>query len=132
MKLTERNSLFLLLIAAVLILALPHVIRHFFYNDIMIGIGPYYEARMALAIAEQGIPSQDNMVFSPKPYIFNPYHLILSKLSFINVELASKIMPFIAGILCIILFYLILKKLNTGLKERYNILLSFIISPIFV
>ncbi|MDO8740142.1 MAG: hypothetical protein Q7J54_01055 [Candidatus Woesearchaeota archaeon] len=132
MKLTERNSLLLLLIAAVLILALPQVIRYFFYDGIMIGTRPYYEARMALAIAEQGIPSQDNMVFSPKPYIFNPYHVILSKLSFIDVELISKIMPFIAGILCIILFYLILKKLNMGIKERFYILLIFIISPIFV
>lgn len=132
MKLTERNSLFLLLTAAVLILALPHAVRHFFHDDIMIGMRPYYEARMALTIAENGIPLQDSMVFSPKPYIFNPYHLILSKLSFINVELASKIMPFIAGILCIILFYLILKKLNTGFKERFYILLIFIISPIFI
>lgn len=132
MKLTERNSLFLLLIAAALILAAPHAVRHFFYEDIMIGVRPYYEARMALTIAEQGIPSQDNMVFSPKPYIFNPYHLILSKLSVIDIRLISKIMPFIAGILCVILFYLILKKLNAGLKERVYILLIFIISPIFV
>ncbi|MBI2129015.1 hypothetical protein HYU07_02140 [Candidatus Woesearchaeota archaeon] len=132
MKLTERNSLLLLLIAVALILALPHVVRHFFYNDIMIGMRPYYESRMALTIAEHGIPLQDNMVFSPKPYVFNPYHLILSKLSFINVEYASKIIPFIAGILCVILLYLILKKLNIDFKERFYILLIFIISPIFV
>lgn len=132
MKFTDRKSFVLILLATALVLLTPHITRHFFYDDIMIGVKPYYEARMASTIAKQGVPSYDDMVFSPKPYIFNPYQLILSKLSFINLELASKIVPFIAGVLFIILFYLILKKTNLDFRDRFYILMITIISPIFI
>jgi len=127
MKLTERNTLAYVMLAAVIVLLIPHLVRFLFYNNIMIGDEPYYHATIAKQIIEQKSLIHDSN------YVFNPYHLVLASAGyFIGVELASKLIPFLLGLLSVLIFYLILKEFKMNIEERLFVLLILIVSPAFI
>ena len=53
MKLTEKNTLVYIMLAAFIIILIPFLIRILFYNNIIIGNEPYYHATIAKQIIEQ-------------------------------------------------------------------------------
>ena len=127
MKLTEKNTLAYVMLASVIVLLIPHLVRFLFYNNIMIGDEPYYHANIARQIIEQ-----KSLIHDPN-YIFNPYHLMLASIGyFIGIDLASKLIPFLFGILSVFIFYFILKGFKIKIKERFFMLLILIISPAFI
>ena len=86
---------------------------------------------MAEYIRDNGIPEQDPVM--ERPYIFQPYHLILSFASrYISVYIASILIPIISGLLSLILFYLILNKLGVSPFRTSVILLTLVLSPLFI
>ncbi len=127
MKLTEKNTLACVILAAVIVLLIPHLIRFLFYNNIMIGDEPYYHATIAKQIIEQ------KSLIQNQNYIFNPYHLVLASAGyFIVVDLASKLIPFLLGLFSVLIFYLILKEFKMSIEERLFVLLILIVSPAFI
>jgi len=127
MKLTEKNTLVYVMLAAVIVLLIPHLVRFLFYNNIMIGEEPYYHATIAKQIIEQKSLIQD------PNYLFNPYHLVLASAGyFMGLDLASKLIPLLLGLLSVLVFYLILKNFRAGLEQRLFMSLILIISPAFI
>jgi len=127
MKLTEKNTLAYVMLAAVIVLLIPFLVRFLFYNNIIIGDEPYYHATIARQIIEQKSLIQDSN------YIFNPYHLVLASAGyFIGIELASKLIPFLLGLLSAFIFYLIIKEFKMSIEERLFVLLILIVSPAFI
>ncbi|MBU3941979.1 MAG: hypothetical protein KKF74_03635, partial [Nanoarchaeota archaeon] len=89
MKLTEKNTLVYVMLAAFIVLLIPYLVRFLFYNNIMIGEESYYHINIAKQIIEQKSLIQD------PNYVFNPYHLVLASAGYlIGVDLASKLIPF--------------------------------------
>ena len=126
-KLTEKNTLVYVILAALIIISIPLITRVLFHNNIMIGEESYYHANIAKQIIEQKSLIHDSN------YIFNPYHLVLASIGyFIGVDLASKIVPFLLGMLFVLIFYLILKEFEIEIKERFFMSLILIISPTFI
>jgi len=127
MKLTEKNALVYVMLAAVIVLLIPHLARFLFYNNIMIGQESYYHATIAKQII-----GQKSLIHDPK-YVFNPYHLVLALAGYsIGVEFASKLIPFLLGMLSVLFFYLILKEFKIEIKKRFVISIILIISPSFI
>ena len=86
MKLTEKNTLIYVMLAAVIVLLIPFLVRFLFYDNIMIGDESYYHANIARQIIEQ------NQLIHDSNYVFNPYQLVLASAGyFVGVEFASKL-----------------------------------------
>lgn len=132
-NLNEKNSIIMLILLAIILLLIPYTIRLSIYDNSLMGTEPYYHARMAQTISEKGTPIIDPLSYAGTPYLFNPYHLTLSISSkIIPLEFLLKVTPFILGIISLLFFYLILKKLKVNLKIRFLTNLIFISSPIFI
>ena len=129
-KLTENKVLVYSLILTIIVLSIIPAVRFFYYDNLLVGEEPYYHIRMARYILEKGIPSNDVLVDSP--YLFQPLHLILAGVSFLGLDLASFLVPYLFGILSVILLNHILKGLKVPLVNRFFILFILIISPIFI
>jgi len=127
MKLTEKNTLIYVMLAAVIVLLIPFLVRFLFYDNIMIGDESYYHANIARQIIEQ------NQLIHDSNYVFNPYQLVLASAGyFVGVEFASKLIPFLLGMLSALIFYLILKEFKMNIEERLFVLLILIASPAFI
>jgi len=127
MKPKEKNTLIYVMLVAVIVLLIPNLIRFLFYDNIMIGEESYYHATIAKQIIEQ-----KSLIHDPN-YIFNPYHLVLASAGyFIGVDLASKLIPFLFGMLSVLIFYLILKEFKMNIEEKLFVLLILIASPAFI
>ena len=99
MKLTEKNTLAYVMLADVIVLLIPHIVRFLFYDSIMIGDEPYYHTAI-----ERQIIEQKSLIHDPG-YIFNPYHLVLASTGyFIGVESASRLIPFLLGLLSVFIY----------------------------
>jgi hypothetical protein len=121
--LTQKQMLALSILSAIILLSLIPAIRFAANKPILPGDTPYYHLRMANHIKESGIPLQDPLI--QRPYSLQPYHLISSLTT-------SILIPWLCGLLSIILFYLILKQLNIESFNISIILLVLILSPLFI
>src|SRR3989344_7989777 len=117
-KTKEKELILYLIIGAFMILILPHLIRFFGSNATIMGEQAYYHARAAEKIIEGNfdpgrIAAADSLVYGGRRFAFMPYHLILAFFgSYLGIEVSSKLLPFIFGILSAILFYHMLKGLK--------------------
>lgn len=131
--LTEKRAFYFAFTLALIMFLVPLAFRLIYFNGLLMGSEPYYHARFASEIAQQGIPSKDSFVFDQRPYKANPYHVLLAFISkLVSIELASMLLPIIFGLISLTLFHLILKKLRFRLKIRSLSLLILIISPAFI
>jgi len=132
-KISKKQVFILLLFISLFVLITPHLVRFFRHDSIMMGSEPYYHGRIARQITESGIPSEDSLSNLSKPYIFDPYHSIVALFSLIfGITFASKLIPFICGMLSVLIFYCILKQLGFDSLNRVVISLVFILSPVFI
>jgi len=77
------------------------------------------------------MPLEDPFINSP--YLMKPIHLVLAGLfSFLGAPAASFLVPLLLGILSVIIFYFILKELNTSILNKFFSLFILIISPVFI
>jgi len=128
--LNERNSILFIVLITTAILLSPVALRFLNNNTMLIGDKAYYHARIGKLVSEKGIPEHDELSYSGREYIFNPYHLVVS--FFTNVETASKILVFLAGISSAVLFFFILKEIKVNIKQRLLIILVLVLSPAFI
>lgn len=123
---------YVLFIAAIMLILLPFLMRTLNDNTTLPGEEAYYHARIAKQITETGFPMQDDAVSYGRPYYFNPYHAVLAVFSYIlGVLNASRIVPLIAGILSVWIFYSLLAKFKLDRLAILSILGVFILSPLF-
>lgn len=133
MKLNEKNSMFYLITIAAIILLIPHIIRFVHYDNSLMGFETYYHQRIIEKMINQEEMEYDSLSYAGAKYVFEPYHLILTMFSsIINLEILLRLLPFLLGILSLILFYSILKRLGLELPSRFLTSLIFILSPIFI
>ena len=142
MKLNQELSRFfvepivilLIVILTAAILLVPNITRP---DNILPGTESYFHLRIANTILEEkGIIGFDDLSYGGR-LILTPigWPLSLALSSFIsNASLLqiSKILPFILGLISIVLFYLILKKLQLPKEIRIVAALALIISPAFI
>ena len=123
---------YVLFIAAIVLILLPFVMRTLNDNKTLPGEEAYYHARIAKQISETGFLKQDDAVSYGRPYYFNPYPAVLAVFSYIwGVLNASRIVPLVAGILSVLLFYILLTKFKLDRLTILSILGVFILSPLF-
>lgn len=131
-KYKEVNILLFLLVVAAIILVIPHVVRYLYFDDIMGGDESYYHFRIAKDIIKTGIPEKDILISGNRDYIFNPYHVFLAAVILVFGSFTAKIVPFMLGISCFLLFYALLKEFEIDWAKRFFISLVFLMSPIFI
>jgi len=119
LKLTETKAILLVVILATTLLLIPHIIRFNYFNNYMLGQSPYHDANIAQDIMNGGEGAA--------------YHELIALLGgFIGVLTAINLIPFAAGILATLLFYLTLKRFKLRLKNRFLITVLWILSPIYI
>lgn len=133
MNISNKQMAKIILILALLFLLLPSSLRAIKGNVYLMGDESYYHARIAKDIVENGIPEEDSYVFNSRDYSFNPYHVLLAGFAFLFGALtASKLLPLFLGLLCVYLFYEILKNLKIGPLIRFSAICIFVLSPVFI
>lgn len=129
----EKNTIFFILLIAVIVLLSPCMLRLTDGNNTLIGDKAYYHARIAETTSTDGIIGYDELSYQGRTYIFKPYHLILSWLIFItDIETASQSLVFLCGIASVVLFFFILRELKIEIFKRALILFILILSPAFI
>jgi len=125
----EGKTLLPLLIIVIIVLSMPYYFRDKSLS--LIGGESYNYARLA----ENPLKNYDELSYGGRFLVFNAYPLILSLFSrALNIDLmdASKTLPIILGIMALMLFYFILKKLETDKLTLFLACLILAISPPFV
>jgi hypothetical protein len=127
LKIKNNNQirLIIVIVCAIIILLIPNLIRFFFFNNYMLGETSYYHANIA-----QDILNNENNIQETG---FNAYNYIIAYTGkYTNILTATNFIPFIAGILSIFFFYLLLRRLKFNINKTTLITLFWIISPIFI
>jgi len=123
----------ILLLVIMCSLVLVPSLRLIHGNPVIIGDEGYYHIRKAAELLEQGIEEIDPLVFAEEKYIFQPYHFILAVfIYFLGSTLTSVIVPFISGVLTLVLFHQLLKRYIKKELERTSIFAVFALSPVFI
>jgi len=132
-RISNKQIARIFLLAALLLLLLPSSLRALTGNVYLMGEEPYYHARMAKQIAQEGIPETDEHIFHGRNYITNPYHFLLALFALpFGALTAAKIVPLLLGLICIYLFYLILTKFKVESWQKWAALGMLILSPVFI
>ena len=131
--LKDWRAVAIIMVLAIIFLTLPHLNRISSGNTSLIGDKPYFNMRIAELSQEEGPVIQDDMVYSERTYIANPYQVMLGFLGkYIPFELLSKILPLFFGLISLLMFSLIIDRLNTEPLFKTLLLLVIVLSPIFV
>jgi len=118
-----------LVIMAVAVLLIPHLVRFAYFDNYMLGDTPYFHARIAQQVLDEGFVTIDSLDGSIVE--FNAYHYILAAVgSIIGVLTATNFLPFIVGLVSIVLLYMILRKFQV--EYAFIICIFTIISPLFI
>jgi len=118
----------LIIILGILILLLPNLLRSY---DARIGEQSYFYERI-IEVYKNNL-DKDALSFGGRglDYDLGPIYLLLFLNSLISMKILLTILPYVFGLLTIILFNLLLKKLNLG-NEINIALLLLIVSPMFI
>ncbi|MCX6707925.1 MAG: hypothetical protein NT001_07400 [Candidatus Woesearchaeota archaeon] len=129
----EKKTIICLIVFALVILALPQLIRVMQGNMTIMGEQPYYHARIAESILDNDISIKDNLVYGGRNTIFTPYHFIVAGAAYaIGIENALRIVPVIFGLISVLLFYLILRRFDLGRFIRIASAVILVMSPAFI
>jgi len=131
-ELYKRRAFIIIIIIALGILLVPHMVRFRYFDNYLIGEEPYYHARIAEDLSK-GFFQHDTLSYAGSVYPFDSYHVLLSLFGqFIGVLTVSNLLPFVLGILSVVLLYLLLRQFRFTRNMRFIILFLWIISPIFI
>ncbi len=128
--LSGKDVLFFIIIIGLIIMFIVPSIRVLLDKPIIIGEIPYYDIRLSKDISQKGLIFNDEL--NGLDYIAKPYHLFLMPFLYAGSIEFLLIIPFIAGIVSIIFFYLLLKKFEMSNDESFFVLLIFVLSPAFI
>jgi hypothetical protein len=123
-----KQHLFAIFVLALFMIALPLHLRFAHHNPTLAGTEPYYHSRMAVELLK-GIPTTDTAIANGRPYILNPYHLVLAGVYVILGPLAFNLLPSIFALLSFVFFWLLLRKLGISENTQPWILLAYALSP---
>lgn len=130
---TPRRVILVVIILAIIMSSIIPVARFVLKKPLIAGETPYYDIRISKEIIKKGLIFDDNLVLDGRNYIAKPYHTLLAFLStFLNLELYLNIIPFIAGIISALLFYLLLKEVDITLKQRLFVFAILLLSPAYI
>jgi len=118
-----------LLLIAYFVLSMPYWLRN--NDELLIG----REAYNYLRAAEQPFNGHDDLSYGGRQAIFNAYPLALnlfSKAFGIGLIETSKILPIIFGLISVLLFYFILKRLELDNITVFVSCIVLILSPPFI
>ncbi len=122
----EKSAFVILLLLAIIVLTITPFIRYTNKDPLIIGEQPYYYLRIAKDIEIK----TDALSYSGREYIFDPYDYFLA---FIYKLIGTVFfLPFILGISSTIIFYYLIKKLKLNSITNFLIMLTLILSPIFI
>lgn len=128
MKLSVRSKIVFLIVLSLIVLLIPHVLRYFYHDNLLIGEDSYYNLRLANSINDDKvIPVYDELSYGGRPIVSEIGWVVLLA---VNPEVMSRFLPLLLGILSAVLFFLIAKKINSKIAFISTIL--FIISPGFM
>jgi len=133
MKLLVRHRTYLFILIGSLILLFTILLRYY-SSGMLIGDVGYFHLRIAEKFANEGFFRLDELSYGGRLAFYGfGWSIILSFFSIlIGFKNASFFVPFVFGILSIIFYYLILRKLNFK-EETINLsLLILAISPTFL
>lgn len=120
-----RNQFYLtqlVIIFTFILLFTPSLLRMLSGHPLIFGEEPYLHAKLAMEL--------QNGNFSLN---FTPYHFLLAGFGIVfDIELASVIIPPILGVITLISFIHLLKKLKINTFRRNTILILLAISPAFI
>jgi hypothetical protein len=139
-NLKKSNILLFVVIVMFIVLSLPTFIRFYQGNDSLIASEPYYHFRAAKELLKAGdynpFSTDDavqDMSYSPREYFFNPYHyLLVYATKIVSLATASRIVPFLLGILTVFIFNLILRRFMEDTYKRHIILALLVLNPAFI
>lgn len=123
-----KRHAFSIFILAIIMISLPLHLRFAHSNPTIAGIEPYYHARIAIDM-QDGIPEKDNSIVNGREYTINPYHFLLAIGYKLAGPLAFNIIPAILALATFILFWQLLKKINTPEETIPWMLLTYALSP---
>jgi hypothetical protein len=140
LRLRKRNLFPIVLVIMFFVLVFPTLLRFYHGNDSLIGSESYYHFRAARELIRSGSLNLANppesipdASYSPRDYIFNPYHYLLVYASkAISLLTASRIVPLLLGFLSVLVFNLILKGFFEESYKRHVILLLLVLNPAFI
>lgn len=123
----------IIILGIILLTSIQFIRSNFKHNPSFIGYDSYFNYRI-LKIAQTGdIPLQDNLSFGGRPFSYNlawPHTLIFISNTFhLNLDKIFYILPIIFGILSLILFWLIIKKIFTKTNIANASSLILVLSP---
>ena len=125
MKLNVK--LLIILIVALILLILPILLKE---NDLKIGEYSYFYERM-VNLAEEKL-NYDKLSYSGRDltYDLGPVSLLLFLNNFFDIKILLFVLPIFFGLITILLFYFLLRKLDIEENVIILTLVFFIISPV--
>jgi hypothetical protein len=98
-------------ICLVLLFSFFQIYRKAAMAGVPAGEEAYYHERIAKAISEKGIITEDALSFSGRPYIFNIYHYLLAIAGkAVGISAAAAVLPLLMAIAALLAFYGIMKE----------------------
>jgi len=123
----NKNILGIFVLALIMI-ALPIHLRYSEGNTTLPGVEPHYHSRMSESLLE-GVPEADNTIVNSRPYILEPYHVIVAAAYRIMGPIALTLLPALLAFASLIFFWLLLRKLDVSENTQLWMLLVYSLSP---
>ena len=125
----DKNSIILIFIVGFILLTTPLIISLFRGSEYMLSEESYYHLRIIEQYKDTGIYTQD--ILLNRNINFNVFYFVLSFFGIPEVVI-SNIIPAIFGILCMFLFYFLIKNLKLEKDAEVFSLIFLVSSPIFI
>ncbi len=123
----------IIILGIILLISIQFIRVNFKHNNSFISYESYFNYRILNTINTGNIPTQDNLSFGGRPFSYNlawPYTMLFISNSFrINLDSIFSILPIIIGILSLIIFWLIIKKIFKELNIANISSLILVLSP---
>jgi hypothetical protein len=126
---SDNRTIFLTLIVVAMVLFTPVVVKWVINDNTYMSEDTYYNLRMVKQFDLNNAAHQD--VLLQRPYDFNLFHYIFSKLHF-GMDALANYLPPIFGIITLILVFFLLKTLNLGHNDIFFAMIILSTTPIFL
>ncbi|MFH0979080.1 MAG: hypothetical protein V1837_07315 [Candidatus Woesearchaeota archaeon] len=129
----RRYLVYVASLLAVFSLLLPFYLRYVESQPLVFAGESYYNLRIASLIQKSGIPHYDLMLWQPRPYLINPYHLVLAGFFLLFTHIQTSILfPVLLGALSFVIFGMLLKSFSVSSHVTLASLVMLAFSPPFV
>jgi len=113
---------------AVVMFALPIVLRIMHGNTTLPGTEPYYHARMSERIVT-GVPATDDAIVWGRPYHVLPYEFLLGGVYLVFGTRSFTLVPFLLAVASFFIFWILIERVGSSKAQQGWMLLVFSLSP---